>query len=224
MEREKLEVGALLGRTWAAMSAAPAATLAYIAVLALSGSYADYSFAENAGVTFLDSIASFVAGFFLAGAMLRGLGLRAEGEGGGFGAYFVVCLLGGLGMLLGFLLFILPGVIVMIRWWPAFAIALSEDRGGAEALGDAWKMTEGQFWPIFGVVLIGLVPLVLLTIAAGAGTVFLWTATDEAFDSTFAIVALNIGVAAYSAYSTATAIAVYSMLRDSGAGLAETFA
>jgi hypothetical protein len=44
-------------------------------------------------------------------------------------------------MMLGFVLFILPGLVLLAGWSAASAFIVAEDRGGAGALGASWRAT-----------------------------------------------------------------------------------
>ena len=223
MGNDQLEVGDLLQRTWAAISAAPAAVIGFIVAVSAFGSFVDFYWQESPGGFFLVTVVSFVAGYFLLRALLRGCGLLREGEGGGFGAYFGASFLGGLGILLGFVFLIVPGLILMVRWSAAFALVLSEDESAGDALGASWEITRGNFWPIFAALLVGLVPLVVFVVLVGAGLGFSgWTA-DATVEAVLAGVAANFIGTLYSAFSTAVGVAVYWMLRAERRGISEVF-
>ena len=224
MDREQVEVGALIQRIWHAVCAAPGASFAFIFVMSALGIYSDMYFGESPGIVLLVSVANFVAGFFLMLAILRAVGLRREGEGGGFGAFFVVSFLSGLGMMAGFLLLIVPGVILMVRWSPALALVLSEDEAGSDALGESWRMTEGLFWPIFAATLVGLVPIVLAVAILSSGWVLADSADLAVAPPLWESITLNFVMSTYSVYSTGLGIAIYWMLRGTRSGLTETFA
>jgi hypothetical protein len=222
MEGERLEVGALLTRMWATISGAIGAAAGFFFAIAGLGSIIDLTMGESSGAYLLVTVASFVATYFLFRAMLHGSGLLREGEGGGFGVYFGVSFLGGLGMLLGFLFLIIPGLILMVRWSAAYGFALSEDRGATDALGESWEITRGSFWPILAVLLIGMVPLFVVMFGLGFGLAS-WTA-DYAESSTVEVVVINVVSTAYSVYNAAMGIAVYWMLRGERRDMAEVFA
>ncbi len=71
-----------------------------------------------------------------------------------------------LGMLVGFLLFIIPGVIVALGWSLAFFNFVDADTSVSESLSESWEQTKGQRGKIFlfylaalGVVLLGMLAL-----------------------------------------------------------------
>ncbi len=73
-------------------------------------------------------------------------------------------LLYGLGMVVGFLLLIVPGVIVMVRWYLAPQAAVIDDLRGSAALRRSSELVHGRWWTVAGRliafgVLIGIVLL-----------------------------------------------------------------
>ena len=73
---------------------------------------------------------------------------------------------------IGFVLFILPGVFLSVKWSVAFAAIVSERAGPFSAIGRSWELTRGHWWRTFGTLLVlGLLSLVLyLAIVAGLGS------------------------------------------------------
>ena len=73
---------------------------------------------------------------------------------------------------IGFVLFIIPGVFLSVKWSVAFAAIVSERAGPFSAMGRSWELTRGHWWRTFGTLLVlGLLSLVLyLAIVAGLGS------------------------------------------------------
>lgn len=65
---------------------------------------------------------------------------------------FIVC------VGLGFLLLIIPGIILMAALWTAIPVAVLERPGVFHSLRRSWHLTAGQRWRIIGVILI-LIPV-----------------------------------------------------------------
>ena len=100
-----------------------------------------------------------VAAYFLLAEMLKGRGRLGSAEPR-IWAYIGMSILALLGYVIGFLLLVVPGVILMVRWAASsgFLIGAREDVVGS--LSASWDATRGHSWAIFfaGVVLfIGLV-------------------------------------------------------------------
>lgn len=65
-----------------------------------------------------------------------------------------VCLLAFLGMALGTMLLIVPGVILYCGWFVFLGPAMLEDRGPTEALGRSWELTTGYKWWMLLVIIV----------------------------------------------------------------------
>lgn len=68
--------------------------------------------------------------------------------GGGIGAFIVLGILSGLGILLGLLLLVVPGIILFVRWSIAVPILIDTGDGVIDSLRRSWRDTAGCFWPI----------------------------------------------------------------------------
>ena len=76
-----------------------------------------------------------------------------------------VLLISQIGILLGLLLLVVPGVIAFVRWSMVVPIVLSDRRGSGAALTESWNRTKGHFWPILG--LFTLIYAPIFVVAAG---------------------------------------------------------
>jgi hypothetical protein len=112
------------------------------------------------------SILGIVAQTFIVVAALRvvgGNGAAGDAIGFRFGTVLGIALLSGLGILLGGLLLVLPGLFLLIRWWIAVPVALDRNVGVGEALRESWELTADHWAKIAGLFL-GL--LVLFAVPA----------------------------------------------------------
>lgn len=50
----------------------------------------------------------------------------------------------------GFLLFIIPGVILVLRLWPTPFLILDRNLGPFDAVSQSWNLTKGSSWRILG--------------------------------------------------------------------------
>jgi len=55
----------------------------------------------------------------------------------------------GLGVFGGFMLLIIPGVILAVRWIVVSQVVVVEGQGGSEALRRSFELTRGRFWASF---------------------------------------------------------------------------
>ncbi len=60
----------------------------------------------------------------------------------GFGSAFLVSLLSGLGIFIGFLLLVVPGIFLALRWTIALPVMVSTHANPTDSLRQSWDMTE----------------------------------------------------------------------------------
>src|SRR5262245_32834048 len=76
----------------------------------------------------------------------------------------------GVAVFFGFLLLIIPGLILITIWAVVAPSIVVENRGAIEAFGRSRELVSGNGWPVFGVVLLAFLIVVLgTTIAGGIG-------------------------------------------------------
>lgn len=73
----------------------------------------------------------------------------------------------GLGMMLGYMLLIVPGVILTVLWSVAAPAVVVEKRGIFESLQRSRDLTRGFRWPVFGLLVIYMVLTWVVSIAIG---------------------------------------------------------
>jgi hypothetical protein len=91
------------------------------------------------------------------------------------GNLILVGLVAGVGIVIGFLLIIVPGLILVTIWSVAAPVVVLERPGGLNALGRSRDLVRGNGWNVFAVILllvilVGLVSFVIEAIANSAGT------------------------------------------------------
>jgi uncharacterized membrane protein len=101
------------------------------------------------------------------------------------GAAIGAALLSGIGVLLGCILLIVPGLVLYTMWWVAVPAAVIERPGASASLRRSAALTKGYRWQIFGLavafiaamllagVVIGFAVGGLMTLAPGADLVLL---------------------------------------------------
>jgi hypothetical protein len=65
-----------------------------------------------------------------------------------------ISILTGLAALLGFLLLIVPGIIVLVRYYFGSTVLVVEGKKGSKALGRSWRLVKGSFWKVLGTLLL----------------------------------------------------------------------
>lgn len=215
MTQNELSAGGLLDRAFDLLKGNPLHTAAYVGGLALLGIVLDVA---GSGSNFIYSIANAAVAYFLSRSMLAGAGFSL-GAANRFGAYFGLGILGGLGMLVGLVLLVVPGIILFVRWLPAYGILIAEDSGVIDAMRTSWHRTADSFWPLFTV---SLVYWAVLAISIG-GMVLL--SVDPGVSLLASSIPFNLLLAAASAFSVALGLAAYLLLGPQvSAELGEVFA
>jgi hypothetical protein len=77
---------------------------------------------------------------------------------------FVAGLLAGIGVAVGLLLLVAPGLFLLARWSVVTPAIVLEGRSALEALGRSWELVRGKTWTALGVV---IVTLILAAVANG---------------------------------------------------------
>lgn len=63
-------------------------------------------------------------------------------------------ILSGLGIVLGMILFIIPGIYLMVRWSASVPALIAEEVGVTESMGRSAQAVEGRFWHVLGALLV----------------------------------------------------------------------
>jgi hypothetical protein len=132
------------------------------------------------GVGFiLAQIVNLVVGAVLAMGLIRATLAVTEGRkpdismlfrSEGLGAYVVASILVTLGVLIGFILLIVPGIILLIMWhFFGYVIVDNPETGAIDAMRRSAEITKGHRWALFGLglLLIGINFLGLLACCVG---------------------------------------------------------
>jgi Membrane domain of glycerophosphoryl diester phosphodiesterase len=109
-------------------------------------------------------------------------------------------LLMGLGIWIGFMLLIIPGIMLMIRWFVSVPVCVVERLGSWECLKRSAQLTKGQRWKVFGIMLLlylgaGIVnQIITYTLTAVGGSMLglfgtlIWNTVWGAFFAVFVVV------------------------------------
>ena len=85
-----------------------------------------------------------------------------------------ISILSSLAALLGFILLIVPGIIVLVRFAFGSTVLVVERRKGSKALGRSWRLAKGHFWKLFGVFILAflMAGIVASVLSIPAGLAF----------------------------------------------------
>jgi hypothetical protein len=94
-------------------------------------------------------------------------------------ALIVGGILAGLGIAVGLILFIVPGLFLLTIWSMLVAVIVIEGRSAGEAFGRSREIVRGHGWEVFGLI---IVTFVIVAIASGVITL-LFAPLPEFFDT-----------------------------------------
>lgn len=152
------------------------------------------------------TVVSVVAAYFLLTKLLETRGRLGAG-GTRIWAYVGLTILWTLGALLGFMLLVVPGIIVLVRWSASTGFLLGADEDVVGSLSRSWDATRGHSWAIFFAALV-----MLLGVGVGGsvlGGLAGLSGSELAISSSGALIE-----AFGNAVMFCFAIAVYSLVSD----------
>jgi hypothetical protein len=128
------------------------------------------------GMTWLLSI---VGMYFLQAALVHGTVVSLNGRKASFGEclstglsnffpLFLIALLEMLGLVMGFVLLLVPGLMLLMRWSVAVPARVVEHTGVVESFRRSAELTRGHRWSIFGLAIVLLLLHVVLNWVFGA--------------------------------------------------------
>ena len=163
-----ISVGAILARTGDLLRRSAFRVTIALALLAAPSIAIESGLVDGSGeyaLTFLDSALWLVVQFWLTRALLDELGAGGSGRTR-FLAFFGLVLLSGLGVLIGLVFLVVPGIIFLIRWSISVPILLGSDAGVLDSMHRSWRETERHFWPILGAFAAIHAPTLLVVVVA----------------------------------------------------------
>jgi hypothetical protein len=131
-------------------------------------------------------------------------------------AYFIASMLGSLGIGLGFLLLIVPGLYLIGRLGPLNAVVVAEThRNPIAALRSCWELTRGHGWAILGLILIVAVAATIVVAVASSllGILFIFVAGQDV-GRLLALLVANLGNAAMVTLLLVLSAAIYRRLDE----------
>ena len=203
VSRVPLTTAEIIGRTAEVIRASGLRAAVAIASMSFLGFAVDLGWV-GVEVQLLLSALTIVLQFWITVSLLDDLGLR-KATRRRFGAFFLLGIVTGFGLVFGFLLLIIPGVVLFVRWSIAVPAVVANDDGFADALAYSWRVTQPLFWPILCSFLIVYGPAGL---AAGAGYIL---ETDSSAELGTAIIELSVNGALIVGWHVA--IAIYAALQ-----------
>jgi hypothetical protein len=186
--RSQVDVGAIVRRTFEiyvdqASVLMPAAAVVFV----ISGIFGVLLIAASPALALVALIVSIVASTLFTGMVVElvadvqdgkrdasaGQLLRAASPV--IGNLILVGIVAGIGIVIGFILVIIPGLILITVWSVAAPVVVLERPGGLGALRRSRELVKGNGWNVFAVILllvilVGVVSLIIEAVANSAGT------------------------------------------------------
>lgn len=79
-------------------------------------------------------------------------------------ALIVFGILAGIGITIGFIFVIVPGLVLLTFWAVGAPAIVVEDIGPIEAFGRSWKLVRGNAWSVFGVILVTFLIVIVISV------------------------------------------------------------
>jgi len=138
-----------------------------------------------------------------------------------FGTLWGLAIVRNLGVGVGLLALVVPGLMLLAAWMPATAIAMVENKGATESLDLAWRLTKGSRWRLAGLMAVQLAILVLVGLLFVVGIMVLVLALGhDAGESAAEVTLQPIFQAVVEIVLTVSSTAAYVALRTSKQGVA----
>jgi uncharacterized membrane protein len=184
----RVDVGAVISRTFRiyvdqASVLMPAAAVVFV----ISGILTALLFAASPALGLVGFIISLVASTLFTGMVVELVADVQDGKRDAtpgqllraatpvIGNLILVGIVAGIGIVIGFILIIVPGLILITIWSVAAPVVVLERPGGLRALGRSRELVKGNGWNVFAVILllvilVGVVTAAVDAAAAAGGT------------------------------------------------------
>ncbi|MEO5705712.1 MAG: hypothetical protein ABIT10_09570 [Alteraurantiacibacter sp.] len=175
--------------------------LLYVAATSLPFIGIDYAYPSvDPGYVFLTSVFFFAAGYGLMWKLLDLVGVRVVT---GIGTYFMIGCVTGVAVVVGLIVFVVPGLYLILRWLAAYPRAMASDNGVGSAMFWSWDKTQ----PHQQALALALVPPVVV-LAATYLPALIWTEYEPVSDLTFGAVLAFVYLASAIGYAWLTLLMV----------------
>ena len=153
---EDISAGRILGRTLMLLSRNAVRVVPLLLVLTALSVLVDTDMVDQANASalnLLQSVITVAASYLITKALVEQIAERSLP--GRFPAFFGLGILTTLGILLGLVVLVIPGLVLAVRWSASDPILLGSDDSVTEAMQHSWRATGPHFWPIL-VALLGV--------------------------------------------------------------------
>lgn len=159
-----MEVGEILRATRRLLPVDPLMAVFAAVLLSGLGFLFDAGIVTNSSFNLVISGATIAFQFAITRRLLDRMGYPLPGKPRGL-AFVGLGIVAGLGIVLGLLLLVVPGLILLVRWSLSTPILISSEQGVFDSLRDSWHGTKGHFWAIVVSLIVVYLPGIALFIA-----------------------------------------------------------
>jgi hypothetical protein len=196
----------------------PAAAVVFV----FTGIIASLLVADSPGLTFVALLIDLVAGTLFTGMVVELVADVQDGRRDSspgqllqavtpvLGQLILVAIIAAIGVVIGFILIIVPGLFLITIWFVAAPVVVLERPGALAALSRSRELVRGNGWQVFGVILV-------LYILVGVVSFIVEGVADSAGSGAGIVVSVIIGVLT-APLSALAASVVYFELRGATAG------
>ncbi|MEJ2459898.1 MAG: hypothetical protein P8Y58_17880 [Novosphingobium sp.] len=185
----------------------------------------------GAGYTGLDllsehfsSVSGLIVSVFVQYAFLEKVLDVPAGEKRRFGSMLGMMLMSGIGIIVGLVLLIVPGLFLAARWIAAPAYVVAGGKRSSESLSASWEATRGCWLTVMLAYLVYLVPVAFaLALLALLGMPFL-SGMGPADPALWQSVFLNLWAAGIVVFNWLIVAAVYRLVEEQGHTVESVFA
>jgi hypothetical protein len=165
-EDSRFSAASLLRQTFGLMRGNAILVLVALATMAALGIAYDLGVGGEALYLPL-TILNLVMQYWLTVTLLDRLGLRVAHRPR-FPAFVLLGIITTLGIILGLILLIVPGIVLAVRWSAATPAVIAREDRVFDAIAYSWRETDGGFWPIFVTHLVVYAPLAVAMLGLAA--------------------------------------------------------
>jgi hypothetical protein len=177
----RLDVGGVIRRVWRIyVDQAPVLMPAAAVVFVFTGIISTVLINAGSGLALIAELVALVASFLFTGMVVELVADVQDGRRDAtpgrllravlpvLGSLILIALVAGAGILIGFILIIVPGLILLTIWSVAVPIVVLERPPGLRALGRSRELVRGNGWQVFGVILVLYFLVLVVSVALQA--------------------------------------------------------
>lgn len=215
------DLGGLIAALGATVRANAVLAIAVVAAMTIGNLVLD-SFVSERASTLIGSLVGFAAQVIVTWQAMQ----RREKETlpPNVAGFFLLNLLGNIGVLAGLVFLVLPGLYLAARWLLAGPILLVEREGAVAAMRRSWHLTAPMAWPLATLLALLWVPPLLVAFGGGALAVTVSADISNQVIELAVSGLLYLVMSVVSVASWLAAVAAYDVLRPQIETLDDIFA